>query len=148
MAAATGRPRREVYARALLAREAAANEPPRATRRRAERRGRDGASCCCLWHLRLKGYRILARRYRSPAGEIDLIARRGGTLAAIEVKARADFERRPRRCMRRQRSRIIARGRAFPGAPPRSCHARGRFDVMLVTPRRWPRHLVDAWRDE
>ncbi len=51
------------------------------------------AETLCLWALRLKGYRILARRYRSPAGEIDLIARRGSVLAAVEVKARADHVR-------------------------------------------------------
>jgi len=44
----------------------------------------------CLWSLRLKGYRILARDYRVPMGEIDILARRGGTLVAIEVKARGD----------------------------------------------------------
>ena len=59
-------------------------------RRAAVRRG-DRAERLCLWQLRLKGYRVLARRYRSPVGEVDLIVRRGGVLVAVEVKARGDF---------------------------------------------------------
>ncbi|HYM02295.1 MAG TPA: YraN family protein, partial [Stellaceae bacterium] len=60
-----------------------------AAKRRAFRRGQL-AELLCLWHLRLRGYRILARRFRVPTGEIDLIARRGGVVAAIEVKARSN----------------------------------------------------------
>ena len=62
----------------------------RARRVAADRRGRL-AELFCLWHLRCRGYRILARRYRVPSGEIDLIVRRGRVVAAIEVKARADL---------------------------------------------------------
>ena len=77
-----------------------------AERRRAERRGKS-AELLCLWHLRLKGYRILARRYKTPMGEIDLIARRGDTVAAIEVKARADFDRAGAAITHRQQQRIM-----------------------------------------
>ncbi|MGH6974530.1 MAG: YraN family protein, partial [Stellaceae bacterium] len=52
--------------------------------RAAHRRGLK-AERLCLWSLRLRGYRVLAQRYRTPVGEIDLIARRGRTVAAIEV---------------------------------------------------------------
>ena len=54
----------------------------------AERRGRRGEGFASLW-LRLQGWRVLARRVKTPRGEIDLIARRGHTLAFIEVKWRA-----------------------------------------------------------
>ena len=108
----------------------------RAHRRAAERRGKS-AELLCLWHLRLKGYRILARRYKTPAGEIDLIARRGGTLAAIEVKARADFDAASEALTRRQQQRIMRAVAHFLGGQRRE-----------VGPRRWPRHLVDAWREE
>ena len=57
-------------------------------RRRAERGGRR-AETLAAWWLRLKGYAILARRVRTPLGEVDLVARRGGTLVFVEVKARA-----------------------------------------------------------
>jgi putative endonuclease len=116
-------------------------------RRVAERRGKT-AELLCLWHLRLKGYRILARRYKTPAGEIDLIVRRGGTIAAIEVKARADFDAASEAVTRRQQQRITRAVAHFLGRRPDLATLAARFDVMLVAPRRWPRHLVDAWRDE
>lgn len=116
-------------------------------RRAAERRGH-AAELLCLWHLRLKGYRILARRYKTPVGEIDLIARRGGTLAAIEVKARADFDRAGEAVTRRQQQRIMRAVAHFLGRRPDLATLAARFDVMLVAPRRWPRHLIDAWREE
>jgi putative endonuclease len=118
-----------------------------AERRRAERRGKS-AELLCLWHLRLRGYRILARRYKTPMGEIDLIARRGDTLAAIEVKARADFDSAGAAITRRQQQRIMRAIAHFLGGRPDLAMLAARFDVMLVAPRRWPRHLVDAWREE
>ena len=120
---------------------------PRDRRRAAERRGKT-AELLCLWHLRLKGYRILARRYKTPAGEIDLIVRRGDTLAAIEVKARADFEAATEAVTRRQQQRILRAVAHFLGRRPDLATLAARFDVMLVAPRRWPRHLIDAWREE
>jgi putative endonuclease len=119
----------------------------RGHRRASERRGK-AAELICLWHLRLRGYRILARRYKTPAGEIDLIARRGDTLAAIEVKARADFDAATEAVTRRQQRRITRAIAHFLGGRPDLATLAARFDVMLVAPRRWPRHLVDAWRDE
>ena len=120
---------------------------PRDYRRAAERRGKT-AELLCLWHLRLKGYRILARRYKTPAGEIDLIVRRGSTIAAIEVKARADFDAATEAVTRRQQRRITRAVAHFLGGRPDLAMLAARFDVMLVTPRRWPKHLIDAWRDE
>ena len=61
-------------------------------RQRAQRRGRF-AEWLCLWHLRLRGWRILARGWRCPSGEIDILARRGRVLAIIEVKSRNEFDR-------------------------------------------------------
>lgn len=116
-------------------------------RRVAERRGKS-AELLCLWQLRLKGYRILARRYKTPVGEVDLIARRGAVLAAIEVKARADFDSAGEAITPRQRQRISRALAHFLGRRPDLAALAARFDVMLVAPRRWPRHLVDAWREE
>jgi putative endonuclease len=59
-------------------------------RQRAQRRGRL-AEWLCLWHLRLRGWHILARGWRCPAGEIDILARRGKVLAVIEVKSRGEL---------------------------------------------------------
>ena len=102
--------------------------------------------------LRAKGYRILARRFRCPAGEIDIVARRGGTLAIVEVKARDTVDRAFEALTARQRARLeraalsfLATGMA--GFVPQSDFSL-RFDLMVVTPWRWPRHLPNAWRPE
>jgi putative endonuclease len=120
---------------------------PRERRRAAERRGKT-AEFLCLWHLRLKGYRVVARRYKSPVGEVDLIVRRGGVLAAIEVKARGDFDTAGEAITPRQQRRITRAIAHFLGGRPDLATLAARFDIMLVAPRRWPRHIVDAWREE
>jgi len=119
----------------------------RERRRAAFRRG-GRAELLCLWQLRLKGYRILARRYRTPVGEIDLVASRGGVLAAIEVKARDDLASASEAVSVRQQRRIARALAYFLGNRPDLARLSPRFDVMLVAPRRLPRHLVDAWREE
>jgi len=118
-----------------------------ARRRRAVLRGHV-AELKCLWHLRLRGWRILARRFRVPSGEIDLIARRGRVLAAIEVKARDSLAAAADSLAPRQRRRIARALDHFLALRPELARLDIRFDVMLVTPWRWPRHIADAWRDE
>jgi putative endonuclease len=115
-------------------------------RRRAERRGR-WAESLCLWTLRLKGYRILARDYRVRVGEIDILARRGRVLAAVEVKARATETLAQEAVTPRQRRRILRAATHFLTGRPDLQHLTLRFDVMLVLPGRLPRHLRDAWRE-
>lgn len=99
-----------------------------------------------MWYLRCRGYRVLARRYRVPSGEIDLIVRRGRVLAAVEVKARPDYETAGASVLGRQRRRIARALEHFLSTRPDLRALDLRFDVMLVVPRRLPRHLVDAWR--
>jgi len=118
-----------------------------AARRRAERRGH-WAERLGLWHLRLRGYRVLARRFRVPSGEIDLIVRRRGVIAAIEVKARADFATAGEAVSERQRRRIARALEHFLVFHPELSRLVLRFDVMLVAPGRWPRHIADAWRTD
>ncbi len=114
-------------------------------RRRAERRGRL-AEWLCLWHLRLRGWRIVARGWRCPSGEIDIIARRGRVLAIIEVKSRGEIGVAATALAPRQRRRIARAAEAFLGARPDLAGLDLRFDVMLVARRRLPRHWHDAWR--
>ncbi|HZF34382.1 MAG TPA: YraN family protein [Candidatus Angelobacter sp.] len=114
-------------------------------RRVAFRRGRRGEQAA-LWWLRLRGYRILAQDYRSPAGEIDVVARRGTTLAIIEVKSRDSVAAAAEAITPRQRHRIFNAARLFVARHPRHGNCTIRFDIMLVTPGRWPRHIVDAWQ--
>ncbi len=114
-------------------------------RLRARRRGRSG-EWLCRWHLRLRGWRILASDWRCPAGEIDILARRGGILAAVEVKARGDYATGVAALTPRQRRRIMRAAQAFLAMRPDLASLDLRFDVMVVEPRRLPRHIAGAWR--
>ncbi len=116
-------------------------------RRKAGQFGRF-AEALAAWSLRLKGYRIMARGFRSPAGEIDIIARRGKLIAFIEVKARQDLAEAAQSLRHRQGRRIIRAAEAFLQARPSLGGLDLRFDVILVSPWRLPVHLVDAWRPE
>lgn len=122
-------------------------EARRQRRQQAERRGRT-AELLCRWHLRLRGWRIVARGWRCPAGEIDILARRGNVLAVIEVKSRGDLATAAAAVAPRQRRRIARAAAAFVAIRPDLADMTLRFDVMLVAPLRPPRHLPDAWRHD
>ncbi|MBA3576441.1 MAG: YraN family protein [Sphingomonas sp.] len=113
-------------------------------RRRAEKRGR-GAETIAAWWLRLHGWRILARRARVPGGEVDIIARRGSTLAFIEVKARSTAEA-AAFALDRYRLRRVAV--AAERLAPRYMRAGDdvRIDALFIVPGRLPRHLPDVWQ--
>jgi len=116
-----------------------------AGRRAAYKRGRNAEWRAALL-LRAKGYRILARGYRCRAGEIDIVARRGALLVAVEVKARADLTAAAEAINPRQRIRIARAMRDFMARNRNFADCDIRFDAVLMAPRRWPRHIVDAWR--
>jgi putative endonuclease len=119
----------------------------KAGRLQAYARGRS-AELLCRWHLRLRGWRILASGWRCPAGEIDIIARRWGVLAAIEVKSRPDFATGAAAVLPRQQRRIARALATFLAMRPELAPLALRFDVMVVQPRRLPRHLPGAWRSD
>jgi putative endonuclease len=113
------------------------------SRREAEQRGR-GAETLACWYLRLKGWRILARRARVPGGEVDLVARRGRTIAFVEVKQRSSDDaaamaldqwrlRRVAVAAERLAARYMREGDDI------------RIDAIFIVPRRWPRHLPNVW---
>lgn len=116
-----------------------------AARRSAERRGR-GAETLAALFLAAKGYRPLTRRYRSPAGEIDLVVRRGRRIAFVEVKERRTVHAAAWAVTPRQQARIVraAEGWLARNAPHGDFEIG--FDVVLISPRTWPRHIVDAFR--
>ena len=114
-------------------------------RRLAETRGRGAETAAALW-LRLKGYRVLARRMKTPAGEIDLIAQRGRILAFVEVKARATADAGAEALRPRQRDRIARAAEAYVRSRPDLAGLDWRFDLIVVTGGWRPRHLTDAWR--
>jgi putative endonuclease len=92
-----------------------------------------------------KGFRILARRYRSPVGEIDIVARRRHLLVFVEVKARERLDDAAWSVTDRQRSRIIAAAEAWLADHPDSSIHDIRFDAMLVAPGHVPRHIPAAF---
>ncbi len=114
-------------------------------RRASERRGRR-AETLAAWWLRLKGYRILARRYKGLGGEIDLIARRGGTVVFVEVKARGTLGEALNAVTQLQRERIQASAAGFLAAHPVYVNCDVRFDVIAVRAGRFPVHATDAWQ--
>ncbi|NQV21343.1 MAG: YraN family protein [Rhodospirillales bacterium] len=116
----------------------------RAHRLRAVRAGR-WAEALCVWMLRLKGYRVLARDLRTPVGEVDIVARRRRVLAVVEVKARATMDEAATALGAKQRQRIARAAGYLQATLPAARDADIRFDVMLVVPWRLPVHIINAW---
>ena len=113
-------------------------------RQLAERSGRDGEARAAAW-LRLKGYSILARRVRTPRGEIDLIARRGSLVAFVEVKWRRKVEDLDF-AIDEYRLRRVAAAVECVAHEYAAAGEDVRVDVILLAPRRFPRHIVNAWQ--
>jgi len=96
-------------------------------------------------YLMAKGYRILAKRYRTPHGEIDIVARRRNLIAFVEVKARASLDEAAFAVTPRQQARIINEAQAWLVAHPEHAEFELRFDAILIAPRHLPRHLLAAF---
>lgn len=109
----------------------------------AEARGRR-AEALAAWWLRLKGWRILARRARVPGGEVDLVARRGRTLVFVEVKQRATADA-AAWALDEYRLRRVAV--AAERLAPRFARDGDivRIDALFIVPGRLPRHLLNVW---
>lgn len=112
----------------------------RAERERAGRRG----EWLAAWWLRFKGWRILARRVKTPRGEIDLVARRGRMVAFVEVKWRNRSEDLDSAIDAWRLRRVAAAAEAIGGRYVRLGDSQ-RIDVLLLAPRAFPRHIVNAW---
>lgn len=116
---------------------------PKGTRQGAERDGRRGETLAAIWLL-LRGWTILGRRVRTPVGEVDLIARRGRTLAFIEVKWRRSADETALSLDHYRLRRVAAAAEAL---APR--HMREgddvRIDAIFVTRGRLPRHVPNVW---
>lgn len=96
-------------------------------------------------YLIAKGYRILARRWRCPLGELDIIARRRQTLIFVEVKARERLDDAAEAVTPRQRSRIAGAAEAWLASNPAVQFVDARFDAVLVAPGKMPRHIPGAF---
>ena len=110
----------------------------------AEKRGR-GAETLAAWWLRLHGWRILARRARVPGGEVDIVARRGATLAFIEVKARATAEAAAFSLDAYRLRRVVVAAERLAQRFRRDGDEL-RIDAIFIVPGRLPRHLPNIWQ--
>ena len=114
------------------------------TRQLAEKSGREGETRAAVW-LRAKGWQVLGRRVRTPAGEIDLIARRGGVVAFVEVKwrrKRADLDH---AIDEYRLSRVAAAAEAVAHRYAENGEDI-RIDVILLAPGSFPSHIPNAWQ--
>ena len=115
-----------------------------ALRRAAETAGRRGERMAAWW-LRLRGWAILDRRVRTPVGEVDLIARRGGLIAFVEVKTRGSAADLDLAIDARRLARVAAAAELLqPRFAPNGEDIR--VDVILLAPGTAPRHIENAWQ--
>ena len=114
------------------------------SRQEAERRGRRGESLAA-WYLWFCGWRILAKRQRIGAGEVDIVARKGRTVAFVEVKWRSSAVALADAIDARRLRRVA---RAAEALAPRFAKAGDdlRIDVILLAPGHWPRHMANVWQ--
>lgn len=98
--------------------------------------------------LAAKGYRTLAKRWKTPVGEIDLVVKRGELVVFVEVKARAKLDIAAESVLPRQKRRIIAAAEVWLAAHPEHAGYDLRFDAVLVAPGKLPQHIVSAFEVE
>lgn len=118
--------------------------PLRVDERRARLRRGFSAELIASVLLMAKGYRILARRLRTPFGEVDLIAARGRRLAFVEVKRRATSADAQAALTPHQAARIGRAADHWLDRNPAYRDAEIGLDAVLVVPRRWPIHIRNA----
>jgi putative endonuclease len=118
---------------------------PNRVRQGAEIYGRKGETLAA-WFLRLQGYRILETRYKTPIGEIDLIARRFGTTVFVEVKSRRSAALQGEALTVVNTRRIVRAAEYYVSRHPHLAQASLRFDVIFLAPRMWPRHMRNAFQ--
>lgn len=104
------------------------------------------------WYLRCKGYRILAERYRILQGEIDILAKKGRTLVAVEVKARQNLAQCEESIAPWKQQKIlqavehVISGNGKIAGLGEALQHNIRFDAVWIVPKHWPKHIKDAWR--
>ncbi|HTI67647.1 MAG TPA: YraN family protein [Caulobacteraceae bacterium] len=111
---------------------------------RAREAGRWAEVLAAAWLL-AKGWRILGFRLKAPQGEIDLLARRGGVLAVVEVKTRPTLEESLSCVTPAQQERLRRAGAAIAARRPDLAGLFVRLDMVALAPGRRPRHIPDAW---
>lgn len=125
-----------------------AERPLRLSAKNKKQRAHRGglrAELFALLYMSLKGYWLVSWRYKTPVGEIDLILRRGRTLAFVEVKARADKESAAHAIHLTNQSRVVRAAQYFLQAHPNYAGHEMRFDAVLIAWYRRPIHLPNAF---
>ncbi|MDN5249111.1 YraN family protein [Bartonella sp. TP] len=97
------------------------------------------------WYLRFKGFRILDRRYKTPRGEVDIIAKRGKLLIIVEVKARNELEEALNAVTRKAAKRIVAAASHWLSRRKNIEKCNLRFDVIVICPNKLPIHIVNYY---
>jgi putative endonuclease len=115
--------------------------PPRRGRERAGRR----AEHIAAWWLRLRGFSVLATRWRARVGEIDLVARRGDLVVFVEVKRRATLAAAAEAVSAVNRARVARAAEQYLARHPELAGCTARFDAVLLAPWTAPRHVAAAW---
>ncbi len=119
-------------------------EPPRQERVAAFRLGLSAESRAAFF-LITKAYRIMARRFKTPFGEIDIVARRRNDLVFVEVKARESLDDAMEAVTERGKRRIIAAAEFWLARHPQDAQCTIRFDVIVMVPGKLPRHIANAF---
>jgi len=96
-------------------------------------------------YFRLKGYAVLAERYKTPVGEVDLILKRGKTIVFVEVKLRGKVEEAVESIHARNRVRVSRAAELYLQRHPRYTGYALRFDALALARGKWPAHIVNAW---
>jgi putative endonuclease len=123
---------------------AALKAQPRKERVAAFRLGLSAESRGALL-LVAKAYRIVARRWKTPFGEIDIVARRRNDLVFVEVKARERIDDAAEAVTERGKRRILAAAELWLAHHPGDARCAIRFDVILIAPGKMPRHIANAF---
>lgn len=111
----------------------------------AERHGHRGEALAALL-LRAKLYRLRARRFKTPVGEIDIVAERGKVVVFVEVKARGRRGSEAEALAAVNQARIVRAAQYWLARHPAETGRDFRFDVIFLAPGRWPRHLINAFQ--
>lgn len=120
------------------------SKPRSENRVRAERQGHRAETLAALL-LRAKLYRIRDRRFRTPLGEIDIVAERGNWIVFVEVKQRGPRATETEALQAVDRQRIARAAQMWLVRHPEAQGRNFRFDVIFLAPGRWPRHLINAF---
>jgi putative endonuclease len=97
------------------------------------------------WYLRVKGYRILAMRYKTHLGEIDIVAKRGRVLVFVEVKLRNRMQAAAEAIHAQNQTRVRRAAELYLQKYPRYTGCDLRFDAVMLAPYQWPRHIENAF---